>query len=231
MTQPIALILGAGARVGASVASTFAAKGYAIATASRSGTGSKTSEGYLSLKTDFTDPTSITPLFDAVKSTFGAAPSVVVYNAASLTPPPDSESVLSIPSERFVSDLNVNTVTPYIVAQTAVKGWASLPGDMKKTFIYTGNLLNTAVWPVPLYLDLGVGKSASAFWIGSADMNYQTQGYRFFYADERDQDGKSRGNSIDGPAHAEFFASLAERESDVPWHATFVKGRGYVKFE
>lgn len=57
-----------------------------------------------------------------------------------------------------------------------------------------------------------------------------TQGNRFFYADERFADGKSKGQELDGPAHGDFFRQLAEREGEVPWHATFVKDQGYVKF-
>jgi hypothetical protein len=52
----------------------------------------------------------------------------------------------------------------------------------------------------------------------------------FFYADERNVDGSLKGMQIDGEAHAEFFAQLANGEGEVPWHATFVKGQGYVKF-
>jgi hypothetical protein len=54
---------------------------------------------------------------------------------------------------------------------------------------------------------------------------------RFFYADERLEDGKSKGKEVDGPAHGEFFAQLANHEGNVPWHATFVKGKGYVSFK
>jgi hypothetical protein len=36
--------------------------------------------------------------------------------------------------------------------------------------------------------------------------------------------------AVDGPAHAEFFAELAQGGKNVPWHATFVKDKGYVKF-
>lgn len=53
---------------------------------------------------------------------------------------------------------------------------------------------------------------------------------RFFYADERGEGGKMKGLELDGPAHGEFYAQLAEHQKDVPWHATFVKGKGYVKF-
>lgn len=52
----------------------------------------------------------------------------------------------------------------------------------------------------------------------------------FFYADERNADGSQKGMQLDGDAHADFFAQLANGEGEVPWHATFVKGRGYVKF-
>lgn len=48
--------------------------------------------------------------------------------------------------------------------------------------------------------------------------------------DERKPDGSSKGQAIDGPAHGEFVASLIDGQGDVPWHATFVAGEGYVKF-
>lgn len=53
---------------------------------------------------------------------------------------------------------------------------------------------------------------------------------RFFYTDERREDGNSIGMALDGPAHADFYEQLAKHEGNVPWHATFVKGKGYVKF-
>jgi NAD(P)-dependent dehydrogenase (short-subunit alcohol dehydrogenase family) len=164
---------------------------------------------------------------------YGTAPSVVVWNAATLTPPPTPDSVLSVPTEQFTKDLNVNTVSPYVAAQEAVKSWASMGEGQQggnKTFIYTGNALNQSVMPVPLFLTLGVGKSASAHWIGLADALYSEKGYRFFYADQRLPDGAPMGNNVDGPAHGEFYAQLVQREKEVPWLATFVKGKGYVKF-
>jgi len=150
-----------------------------VAVASRSGTGNKTSNGYLSLKADFTDPNSIPSLFDAVKTEFQTFPSIVIYNAATLTAPPEKDSVLSIPAQSVASDLNVNTISPYVAAQQAVKGWETLSKDIKKTFIYTGNSANVAIIPVPMFLNLGIGKSASAFWIGVADGAYSAKGYRY----------------------------------------------------
>lgn len=177
-SHPVVLILGAGPRIGAAVAEKFASKGYKVAIASRKGSGSKTAEGFHSFKADFSKPESIPSLFSEVKATFNAAPSVVVYNAPSLTPPPDKDSIFSIPAERFAFDLNVNTVSPYVAAQEAIKGWESLPKETKKSFIYTGNMLNIAVLPVPLMVDLGVGKSASAYWLGVADATLSAKGFR-----------------------------------------------------
>lgn len=176
--NPVVLILGAGPRIGASVAEKFASNGYNVAVASRSRSDTKTAKGFLSLKADFTKPDSIPALFDAVKTEFLTSPSVIIYNAAALTNPPDKDSVLSISAESMMLDLNVNTISPYVAAQQAVSGWKTLPKETKKTFVYTGNITNVSIVPMPLMLDLGMGKSASAFWIGLADKMYSGQGFR-----------------------------------------------------
>lgn len=176
--EPVVLILGAGPRIGASVAEKFSSKGYRVAIASRKGDGNLTVEGYLSLKADFSKPELIPALFDQVKAKFNAAPSVVVYNAPALTPPPDKDSVLSVPVENVVLDLNVNTISPYVAAQQAVKGWETLPKETKKTFIYTGNNMSRDIVPMPMMLNLSIGKSASSAWIGLVDTLYSARGFR-----------------------------------------------------
>jgi len=176
--KPVALILGAGPRVGASVAAKFASTGYNVVIASRSGSGTKTAEGFLSLKADCAKPDSIPSLFNAVKTEFHAPPSVIVYNASAMTSPPDKDSALSIPVETVASDLNINVISAYVAAQQSISGWETLPKETKKTFIYTGNILNVFVAPMPLMLDLGMGKSAAAYWIGVADANYSARGFR-----------------------------------------------------
>jgi NAD(P)-dependent dehydrogenase (short-subunit alcohol dehydrogenase family) len=174
--RPVALILGAGPRIGTSVAAKFVANGYNVAVVSRKG--GKADEGVLSLKADFTKPESIAEVFEKVETEFQAAPSVVIYNAAALTPPPSQDSMFSIPADKFGLDLNVNTVSPYVAAQKAVIGWETLPKDTKKTFIYTGNAQNVSMLPIPMMLNLGVGKSASSYWIDMADTLYSAKGYR-----------------------------------------------------
>ena len=174
----VALILGAGPNIGLSVAAKFASNGFKVAVASRNGTGSKNAEGYLSLKVDLTKPETVPALFDAVKNEFQTAPSVVVYNAAALTPPPVEGSALSIPLDKFASDLNINTVSSYAAAQQAVLGWETLPKDVKKSFIYTGNILNVSHMSVPMMLNLGTGKVASAYWLQLANTTYADKEYR-----------------------------------------------------
>jgi hypothetical protein len=39
-----------------------------------------------------------------------------------------------------------------------------------------------------------------------------------------------KGLDLDGEAHGDFYAQLAAHEKNIPWHATFVKGKGYAKF-
>ncbi|TGO34706.1 hypothetical protein BHYA_0185g00100 [Botrytis hyacinthi] len=277
MATKTVLILGSGPRIGEAVSEKFAAEGYKVAIVSRKGTNSVNEKGYLSLSADFanTDPSILASIFDKVKSEFSAAPSVVIYNAGSITPPPDAESALSIPSfpttlvaphkvpqrlnllpkrtlyarfpsgtflvhenanfvvpqARVTNDLNINVVTPFIAAQEAIKGWETLPAESKKVFIYTGNICNVAVLPVPLLLNGGMGKAATAYWLGVADGAYTAKGYRFIYADQRQADGKIAGQAVNGPAHADFYSQLAASGAkNVPWHATFVKDQGYTKF-
>jgi hypothetical protein len=72
--------------------------------------------------------------------------------------------------------LIVNTASPFVAAQQAALGFAQLPESASKTFIYTGNILNTTV--IPPLLDLGVGKSATAHIIQSAAAAYKDRGFK-----------------------------------------------------
>jgi len=225
MTTRAVLILGSGPRIGEAVSEKFASEGYKVAIVSRKGTNSINEKGYLSLQADFADtkPSILASIFENVKSQFGVAPSVVVYNAGGFTLPPDANSALSISSADVTKDLNVNVVSPFIAAQEAVKHWETLPTESKKLFIYTGNICNVAVLPVPLLLNGGMGKAAFSYCIGFADGAYAAKGYRFIYADQRQEDGKIAGPDVNGPAHANFYTELAASgANNVPWHATFV---------
>ena len=82
-TSPIILILGAGPRVGASVAKAFAAKGYRVALSSRKASNANNTAGEVHVQSDFADPNTVENAFLKVKELVGI-PSVVVYNGADL---------------------------------------------------------------------------------------------------------------------------------------------------
>lgn len=72
----------------------------------------------------------------------------------------------------------VNNTSAYIAAQEAVRGYKELDDSASKTFIYTGNILNTMTMG-PLLVG-GVGKSATAHIIQSAAIAYKDRGFKYF---------------------------------------------------
>ena len=92
-----------------------------------------------------------------------------------MTPNPPKDP-LSLELADFKKDLNINTVSAFVAAQQAAAGFAQLPDSASKTFIYTGNITNTAI--IPPLLDLGVGKSATAHIVQSAATAYKDRGYK-----------------------------------------------------
>ena len=96
-----------------------------------------------------------------------------VGSASTSNPPNDP---LSLQFTDFSRDLNVNTVSPFVAAQEAAAGFTQLPASASKTFIYTGNILNTTI--IPPLLDLGVGKAATAHIIQSAAGAYKDRGFK-----------------------------------------------------
>ena len=83
-SSKILLILGAGGRVGASVASLFSKNGYSVAIAARSLEDNTVNEaGYLQIRVDFSKLEAVAPTFEKVRKKFGSPPSVVVYNGMS----------------------------------------------------------------------------------------------------------------------------------------------------
>ncbi|KAM0425864.1 hypothetical protein ACHAPT_008802 [Fusarium lateritium] len=224
--SPVALILGAGSNIGHHVGRAFAAKGYKIALAARSLKEEDSTSSQLHIRSDFSDPDSVEKVFSTVKSQLGT-PYVVVYNAGAVTPN-DAKNPLSLDLKAFTRDLAINTTSAFAAAQQAALAFEELPESASRTFIFTGNFLNDNT--IVSFMDLGVGKSATAHVIKCAAEAYGSKGFKFYYADERKADGSSASSGVDGPAHAEFYTGLAEGSSQGPWQQTFVKGLGYTKF-
>lgn len=78
---------------------------------------------------------------------------------------------------------------------------------------------------------LGIGKSSAWYMIQTlvATPSFVSKGYRFYYVDERTPEGKAMFH-ISGPGHAKYFLELAEKDGQGVPLATFVRGKGYVKF-
>jgi NAD(P)-dependent dehydrogenase (short-subunit alcohol dehydrogenase family) len=74
--MPSALIIGAGANIGRSVAAAFASEGYKVAVASRSKPSDNTYPHFIF---DAAQPTKVPELFNKVAAEIGP-PNVVVYN-------------------------------------------------------------------------------------------------------------------------------------------------------
>lgn len=192
-TAPVALILGSGPNVGLHVAKSLSAKGYKIATVSRTAKTHDGEPGQAKFEVDLSQPSSIADVFAKVKATVGI-PSVVIYNGDFQYPQPDSighpltivqaakgtkneaSDPLAVSVADFTSDLNVNTISVFAAAQESVKAFQQLPDTASRTFIYTGNCLNTMT--MARIFTGGVGKSASAHLVQSAAAAYADRGYK-----------------------------------------------------
>ena len=75
----VILILGAGPRLGAAIASKFDGNGYKVALAARSVSDGISPEGFLHIRCDLSNPLSVHTIFQTVQQTFGY-PNIVVYN-------------------------------------------------------------------------------------------------------------------------------------------------------
>ena len=73
--------------------------------------------------------------------------------------------------------MHINTTSAFAAAQQAVAAFETLPASASRTFIYTGNALNTTTM-APL-LDLGVGKSATAHVVQVAAAAYRDKGFKY----------------------------------------------------
>ncbi|PPJ61365.1 hypothetical protein CBER1_09460 [Cercospora berteroae] len=230
MASKILLFIGSGANIGASTVKTFLAAGYKVAQASRSLKPEDSTEDNLHLVVDATKPESITKAFEETRKKLGE-PNVVIYNAAAAHFGGGADTLNHVSLSDFTTDLTINTTSPFVAAQEALKSFNTLPSATRKTFFFTGNLLNEQK-AIPGLLTLGVGKSATAYLIAEADLVYRKQGIRFHYVDERTEVGGPIYNGVSGEGHANFFLALAEggKGDEVPWQATFVSGKGYVEF-
>lgn len=77
----VVLIIGAGPRIGRSVASRFASNGYKVALVARNLSEGFSAEGYLNIQADLSDPNSVPSIFQTVGKAF-SVPNIVVFNGS-----------------------------------------------------------------------------------------------------------------------------------------------------
>jgi hypothetical protein len=94
-------------------------------------------------------------------------------SAAFFTPPEDP---FAISLADFNRDTAINMTSAFVAAKQAVLGFAQLPASSSRTFIYTGNILNTTI--LPRMLSPGAGKSAGAHMMWGASVAYKDRGYK-----------------------------------------------------
>jgi hypothetical protein len=73
--------------------------------------------------------------------------------------------------------MTINTTSAFVAAQQAALGFAELPADAARTFLFTGNILNVAA--LPSFMDAGTGKSASAHMMMAAAAAYKDRGFKY----------------------------------------------------
>lgn len=87
----------------------------------------------------------------------------------------DPENPLQLSAQRLTESLAVNVTSPYIAAAQAVKLWSTLPDTVSKTFLFTGNMTTTQLWPSTNML--GIGKNGTAY-VSTCFQNYLARKFR-----------------------------------------------------
>lgn len=130
----VALIIGAGPRLGRSVADSFKSAGYAVALAARSLTASSPNDKELHIQADITDSSAVSHIFSTTADNLGV-PSVVIYNAAIFHSDGD-DPILGFTAEKLKESLSINTIPAILSMAEAIKGFRTLGEEASKTFMY-----------------------------------------------------------------------------------------------
>lgn len=173
----VALIFGAGSNIGASLVKGFLGAGYRVATVSRSQP--PADANVHAIQADLSDPQAVPGVLAQLASAGLAFPSVMIWNAASASPPEDPANPLEESDEGLGRDLDLMVRSPYAAAREAVRAWKQSGDEGRKgTFIMTGNMLNKQILPVPTLVGSGVGKSGAYYWVALADATFREKGIR-----------------------------------------------------
>ncbi|GBO51677.1 short-chain dehydrogenase/reductase SDR [Pseudanabaena sp. lw0831] len=157
MSQPICVIAGFGAGVSMGVARSFAKEGYSLALIARNLEKMEANAkelrqlGYIvhTFAADTGNKDALIQVFAEIRSQFGD-PEVLIYNAAVMTMTKPSD----LPTEKLISDFNVNVVGALVAAQQVIPAMKS---SGKGTILFTGGGL--ALYPSSDLVSLAISKS------------------------------------------------------------------------
>lgn len=217
----VALILGAGSRIGKGLAYKFSENGCKVALGSRSGSSEKP-EGSISIQVDVTKPAEVKAAFAKSEQEFGAPVNIVVYNVAAWSPLPEKGAPFSLPTEQFVADMNAGALGAYTALQESVAAFKRVAADKPKVFIATSNLLGVSPPSIPMFA-LGNQKHNLAYFIQAGNKAYSGADFRFYLAAQVSSEGKNPNGELSPEAHGIVYWNLIQRAEKGGWDIRFIK--------
>ncbi|KIM41495.1 hypothetical protein M413DRAFT_445485 [Hebeloma cylindrosporum] len=209
-TKLVAFILGAGTHIGSAIAAQLRERGYRVALGSRNPKPTSADDAYFNVKLDVQKRESIEEAFDTVVQNLGPV-NVVVYNAASVTPPPTPDDILTIPVDAYYDAASVG-LGAYTAAQKVLPSFRNeIHREHPKAFIVTGNILPFSQYSPPAYHTLGLQKALQTRFIATAAKSYESENFQFYFATLVSKEN----GGIPGPV---VFASSAETHAQVYWN-------------
>ncbi|TFK47115.1 hypothetical protein OE88DRAFT_1738808 [Heliocybe sulcata] len=215
-SAPIAFILGAGPRVGRSVAEKLKAQGYKVAVGSRHpDVIDATKRGFLPVSVDVADAESIANAFQAVTKQLGAPPNVVVHNVSNNPSEelPDVNDPLELPYADFAGSVSIGAGV-FAVAREALAGFRHMKdSDSPKVFITTGNVLPFK--PArPFFATLACQKKVSAHVMELCALT-------FYFASQVNAEGDLPEEEFNGDAHAVAYWHIITVQEQGRWDYRF----------
>ncbi|KAJ6442314.1 epimerase/hydratase [Purpureocillium lavendulum] len=209
MTLPVAFIIGGGPRIGHAVAAAFVKDGYRVALGRRNLAASEGLPGVTPVAVDVSNPSSVETAFAEVEGSLGV-PSVVVYNAAALTFPPEQGDPFSVPPDAFTRDTAVNVASGYAALHYATRAWKKTrQGGAGGVFIATGNV--TPFYPNPFATTLGAGKAGLVHLIQIANQELKDGGDRFYFVSQVTEEGNPvRYEGVEAAAHGQVYSDIVK---------------------
>ncbi|KAJ7353674.1 hypothetical protein DFH08DRAFT_956715 [Mycena albidolilacea] len=226
MSPLIAFIIGAGQNIGEHTAAVLKAKGYQVVLGSRKPAIDQIKkDGYFPVAVNIESPESVQAAFAQITKDLGP-PNVVIFNAATVVPPPVPEDPLTLSLEDFKRQTDVG-VAVYAAAQEALKGFRSeTHKGAHKTFIITGNALPWIPADDGTWFGLNIQKVMEWRLMEMLSTAYSKEGSRWFYFVSLVGENGAVVEPLSsfftsGPQHAQIYLDLITRDDQTDWEYRF----------